>query len=201
MQAVKSQSRAVPADCARETMSMTHETLEEYQMRLRSYLGNRDPLKVQSATPKKIERLIENSSRQKLTRRPAPGKWSIAEIIAHLADDELVGAYRIRKILESPGGSIQAFDQDIWAITGKYARRDPKASLELFRALRTANLALLKLLDPPDWKRHGVHAERGIESIENIAEHLACHDLNHLKQIEAILESAAPKSNRKAGRR
>jgi hypothetical protein len=182
-------------------MPMTHETREQYQKRLRSYLGNQDPLKVQAATPIRIERLIKNSSRQTLQRRPAPGKWSVAEIIAHLADDELVGAYRIRKILESPGGSIQAFDQDIWAITGKYARRDPNASLELFRTLRAANLALLKLLDPADWKRHGVHAERGVESIENIAEHLACHDLNHLKQIEGILESAAPKSNRKARRR
>jgi hypothetical protein len=182
-------------------MPMAHESLDEYQRRLRSYLGNQNPLKVQVATPEKIARLIKGASRRELLRRPAAGKWSIAEIIAHLADDELVGAYRIRKILEEPGGSIQAFDQDIWATTGKYARRDPKASLELFRTLRASNLALLKLLDSADWKRHGVHAERGVESIENIAEHLACHDLNHLKQIEAILASANRKATQKSRRR
>ena len=124
-------------------------------------------------------------------RRPAPGKWSVGEIVAHLADDELVGAYRIRKILEEPGTAIQSFDQDKWAATGKYAHCDPKQSLELFRTLRQANLALLKSLDKRQWNHHGVHAERGIESIAVITKHFACHDLNHLKQIETILRDSS----------
>ncbi|MGH9748229.1 MAG: DinB family protein [Candidatus Acidiferrales bacterium] len=156
---------------------------------------------MQLATPKKIERMIEGVPRQKLMRRPAPGKWSVGEIIAHLADDELVGAYRLRKILEEPGGAIEAFDQDKWAETGKYAKRDPKTSLELFRALRKANLALLKLSDAAQWKLYGIHAERGIESIEKITEHFACHDLNHLYQIERILGKAIPQANRKTHRK
>ena len=124
-------------------------------------------------------------------RSPAPGKWSIGEIVAHLADDELVGAYRIRKILEDPGTAIQSFDQDKWAATGKYAHCDPTQSLELFRTLRQANLKLLKSLDKRQWKQHGVHAERGIESIAAITKHFACHDLNHLKQIETILRESS----------
>ncbi|MGA8143232.1 MAG: DinB family protein [Candidatus Acidiferrales bacterium] len=167
-----------------------HESLEEYQKRLRSYLGKQDPLKVQAATPKRIERLMNAASPRSLMRRPAPGKWSVGEIVAHLADDELVGAYRIRKILEEPGSAIQAFDQDRWAATGKYSQRDPKKSLELFRALREANLALLATIDKLQWKHHGVHAERGVESIEEITIHFACHDLNHLNQIEGILNKS-----------
>ena len=163
------------------------ENLDEYLKRLRSYLGNQDPLKVQAATPKKLEKLLRGRAPARLTRRPAPGKWSIAEIVAHLADDELVGAYRIRRILESPGLAIELFDQDRWAAIGKYDRRDIKRSLELFRALREANLALLKTLQRDQWDHHGVHAERGAESIRAITEHFACHDLNHLEQIEKIL--------------
>ena len=165
------------------------ETLQQYLERLRSYLGDRDPIKVQAATANKLEQLMKSVPRRKLMRRPAPGKWSIGEIVAHLADDELVGAYRIRKILEQPGTAIQSFDQDKWAATGKYARCDPKQSLELFRTLRQANLTLLKSLDKRQWSQHGVHAERGIESIAAITKHFACHDLNHLKQIEQYFAS------------
>jgi hypothetical protein len=175
---------------SREDLSMP-ETLEEYLERLQSYLSDRDPLKVQAATPKKLEQLMKRVPRRKLMRRPAPGKWSIGEIVAHLADDELVGAYRIRKILEEPGTAIQSFDQDKWATTGKYARCDPKQSLELFRTLRQANLTLLKSLNERQWNQQGVHAERGVESIAAITKHFACHDLNHLKQIETILRHSS----------
>jgi DinB superfamily len=167
------------------------ETLQDYLKRLQSYLGDRDPLKVQAATPKKLEQLVKHVPRRTLMRRAAPGKWSIGEIVAHLADDELVGAYRIRKILEDPGTAIQSFDQDKWAPTGKYAHCDPAQSLELFRTLRQANLKLLKSLDKQQWNHHGVHAERGIESIAAITKHFACHDLNHLKQIETILRDSS----------
>ncbi|HEX6372856.1 MAG TPA: DinB family protein, partial [Longimicrobium sp.] len=100
-------------------------------------------------------------------RRPAPEKWSIQEVVAHLADDELVGAYRIRLILAAPGTEIQAFDQDRWAETGRYAATDPWRALALFRALREANLALWHGLSPAEWERAGVHAERGVESIRD----------------------------------
>lgn len=163
------------------------ETPQEYMKRLGGYLGDQDPLKVQQATPKKIASLIRGVPKKKLTRRPAPGKWSIAEIVAHLADDELVGAYRMRKILEQPGAPLEGFDQDKWADTGKYSKRDAKKSLELFSAIREANLALLKHLDAAQWDLYGVHSERGEEGIRTMARHFACHDINHMKQIEAIL--------------
>jgi hypothetical protein len=107
--------------------------------------------------------------------------------VAHLAEDELVGAYRIRLILSEPDIAIQAFDQDAWAVIGRYAQIEPQVSLTLFRSLRAANLALWYVLTPEEWDRAGIHAERGRESVRDIATYYAGHDLNHFAQIEAIL--------------
>jgi DinB family protein len=163
------------------------ETPQEYTKRVLRYAENADPLKIQAATPKKIERLIKGVTLSKLRKRPAPDKWSVAEILAHIADTEIVGGWRIRWILGAPGKPIQAFDQDNWVESGHYARRDPRKSLEQYRVLRETNLALLKLLTPEQWKHCGMHSERGEESIEHIARMFAGHDLNHLGQIERIL--------------
>ncbi len=163
------------------------ETAEQYINRLIGYLNGQDPVKVQAATARRLSKLIQGVSRARLTRRPAPGKWSVAEIIAHLADDEMVGGFRMRLILGAPGTPIQGFDQDRWAETGNYAKRDPKKSLELFRTLREANIAFYKSLTPAQRKLHGIHSERGKESIEAFFKLFAGHDINHMKQIEAIL--------------
>ena len=93
----------------------------------------------------------------------------------------------MRQILGAPGTPIQAFDQDAWAAAGHYEKRDARKSLEQFRVLREANLALLKSLTPEQWKHHGMHAERGVETIEHIVRMMAGHDLNHLAQVERIV--------------
>ena len=168
------------------------ETIEQYKQRIMGYLGDQEPLRIQASTPKKIAKLIKGVPRAKLGKRPAPGKWSVTEILAHLSDAELVGGYRMRTILGAPGGPIAAFDQDKWADAESYSKWDPHTSLEVYRTLREANLRLLKLLKPEQWKHFGMHSERGEESIERIVKMFAGHDLNHLSQIEAIL---APKKN------
>ncbi|MGB6471735.1 MAG: DinB family protein [Candidatus Acidiferrales bacterium] len=167
------------------------ETPQQYMQRIHAHVDGQkqSPLKVEAATPGKIARLIKGASAAKLRKRPAPGKWSVAEILAHLADTELVAGYRIRMILGRPGTPIQAFDQDEWAIAMNYAKRDARRALEEFRAMRETNLALLKSLRPEQWKHHGLHAERGEESVERIVRMFAGHDLNHLQQIERIVKS------------
>jgi hypothetical protein len=170
---------------------MAKETIEEYKTRISGMAAGKDPLKIQSTTIAHIERLIHGVSNEKLAQRPAPDKWSIAEILAHLSETELVGGYRMRSVLGAPGCAIIGFDQDSWASAGKYSKRDPHKSLQLFRVLREANLDLLASLDPPQWKHYGNHSERGEESIERIALMYAGHDLNHISQIEAILGKTA----------
>jgi uncharacterized damage-inducible protein DinB len=165
------------------------ETAQQYKQRIFGYVAENDPLKVQSGTSKKLERLISRASASKLRKQPAPGKWSIAEILAHVADVELVIGYRLRAILGAPGTPIQAFDQDKWAQAMNYGKADSRRSLERFIAFRKANLDLLKTLSPAQWKYHGMHAERGEESIETIVKLAAGHDINHLSQIEKILSS------------
>ena len=93
----------------------------------------------------------------------------------------------MRQILGAPGTPIQPFDQDAWAAALHYEKQDPRKSIEVFRVLREANLALLKSLKPEQWKHYGMHAERGQESIEHIVRMFAGHDINHMKQIERIV--------------
>jgi hypothetical protein len=164
----------------------------EYKARILSFQAGADFLSLLTAAPETLNSLIEGLSAQALTHRPAPDKWSIQELAAHLADDELVGAYRIRMILSSPGTAIQAFDQDVWSRTGRYDQIDVRSSLEMFRVLRHANLLLLRSLRADEWDLFGVHAERGVESIRDIAMYYAGHDINHFKQIEAIRAIMAP---------
>jgi hypothetical protein len=164
------------------------ETAQQYTQRILKNIEGKDPLKTQTATPKTLAKLMKGASPSKLRKRPARDKWSVAEILAHLADAEIVVAWRLRAILAAPGTPIQAYDQDALAAARNYAKHDPRKSLEQFRAIREANLAFYKALSPEQWKHHGMHAERGEETLERILHMMAGHDVNHALQIERILK-------------
>jgi hypothetical protein len=173
-------------------MGQMKEAPQQYITRILGFVQGKQPLKVQAATPKKLASLIKGVPPAKLRKRPAPEKWSVAEIVAHLADTEIAGGWRMRLILGAPGTPVSAFDQDSWVIACHYEKRDPHKSVEQFRVLREANLALLKSLQPEQWKHSGMHSERGEETIAHIVNMFAGHDLNHIQQIERIL---APKKS------
>src|SRR6478672_1756752 len=162
------------------------ETAQQYTQRMLGHSQGKDPLRLQQAAPRKLAALTKRLTKKQLTRRPAPGKWSIAEILAHLADAELVVGYRMRLILASDGTPIQAFDQDAWAGTFNYSRRDPKTSLETFSVLRENNLRILSSVPRRLWKNYGEHQERGKETVDHIVRMMAGHDLNHMLQVEKI---------------
>src|SRR4029077_7529538 len=164
------------------------ETAQQYTERLLSYGQGKDPLRLQQAAPKKLATLLKGKTRKQLMRRSAADKWSIAEIVAHLSDAELAISWRIRQVLTNNAIPIQAYDQDLWARTFNYAHRDPRESLAIFRTLREANLALLKSVPRKLWENYGVHQERGNESVSHVVRMVAGHDLNHLRQVEAILK-------------
>src|ERR1700736_2712844 len=106
------------------------ETPQQYAQRILSYVEGKQPLAVQAATADTLDHLIKRLSRVELSMRPAPQKWSVSEIIAHLADGEVVGAFRLRLILGSPGSPVVAYDQDKWVTSGHYDKRDPQKSVE-----------------------------------------------------------------------
>ena len=171
------------------------ETAEQYRNRLLSYAASHDPVKMQAEAPKKIEKLLRGATPKKLAAKPAPGKWSINEILAHLADAELTIGYRMRTIAGNPGTPIQAYDQDAWAAALRYGKRPAKASLAAFRAFRESNLTMIKSLAAQQWESYGMHAERGKESIRTMVSMTAGHDANHIRQIEAILKPQTKKAN------
>jgi hypothetical protein len=164
------------------------ETAQQYTQRILNNTEGKDPLKTQTATAKTLSKLLKGVPAAKLRKRPAPEKWSVGEILAHLADAEIIVAWRLRSILAAPGTPIQAYDQDALAAARNYAKHDPRLSLEVFRGIRDANLHLYKSLSKEQWKHHGMHAERGEETIERILLMMAGHDINHTKQIEQILK-------------
>lgn len=165
------------------------ETSEQYRDRMYGYVQGRDPLKLQAAAPAKLAKLLKKVSPAKARKRPAPAKWSIAEIVAHLADTEMVMGCRIRMVLGEPGVSLQPFDQDAWAAAMNYGKRDARKSFAQYRGFRESNVALLKSLTAEQWKLSGMHPERGEQTIETIARMTAGHDINHMSQIERILSA------------
>jgi len=116
----------------------------------------------------------------------APGQWSVRQIIAHLADSELVCAQRIRQIVAEENPTIVAFDQDAWTRNLDYARRKPKQSLESFRRLRAENYELLKGLPETAYARTGHHSQRGPITLRFQVELLAQHAESHARQMQAV---------------
>lgn len=120
---------------------------------------------------------------------PAPGKWSIRQIIAHLADAELVGAHRFRQVVAEDNPTLVAFDQDAWARNLDYRQRKPKQSLETFRRIRAENYELLKALPESAFARSGNHTENGPVTLRSMLEGYAGHAESHARQMQAIREA------------
>jgi hypothetical protein len=171
------------------------ETTQQYIQRILGHVEGRDAIQVQRATAAKLKKLIHGLTPKELKWKAEAGKWSIAEIVAHLADAEIVASWRMRSVLGANGTAIQPFDQDAWASVFQYGKRDAKQSLEVFRVLRENNIAMLKVLPRESWDNYGMHAERGKETIALLARMFAGHDTNHVLQVEGI--AAQLKSARK----
>ena len=159
----------------------------EYLARIQQSVQAREPLALQEETPRVLAELIAHASDAQLTSRPNKDKWSVGEILAHLAEDEIATAWRYRQMVEHSGSELPGFNQDLWAEMGSYAARAPRESLELFRLLRAVNLHFLQRLAPEQWKCSGIHAERGRITVRELATHMAGHDINHIEQIRKVL--------------
>ncbi len=160
---------------------------DEYKDRLAAYVKDKDPMAMQRDAPATLARLIERVPTETLKQSPAPGKWSIAAILAHLAEDELASSWRYRQMIENNGTPLSGFDQELWARLGDYDSWDPRVALEMFRLLREANLRMLTNLTPEEWQRFGMHSERGRMTVKDLAAQMAGHDMNHIEQVRRIL--------------
>lgn len=166
---------------------MAKETIEQYKARMLKLTEGKDAVAVQRETAAKLAKLVDGASREQLAKRPAPDKWSVSEILVHLAEAEVSSFWRYRQMIEHQGSTIVPFDQDLWYKLGDYASRDPQESLQLFRLMRDANLRMFDRLAPEQWQLGGIHTERGPMTIADLARQMAGHDINHVAQVEKLI--------------
>jgi len=158
----------------------------QYAKAVLGLVNDRDPVEILQDTPGALARAVATLTPEKIKTPEKPGKWSIAQVLRHLADTDVVWGWRMRLILAQDRPPITGFDQDLWADRLDYANADPNESLETFAVLRRDNLRLIERATPEDLRRVGVHAERGEESAGYMVRLYAGHDLMHLNQIDRI---------------
>lgn len=141
-------------------------------------LGGRDTAKVIAETPVRLGLILDGLSTAEIEARPAPGRWCVREIVAHLADCEIVWGWRLRQALGEEHAVIQPFEQDAWAKV--YDAYSLDAAWACFKALRTWNVAFVGALSEADRRKGYTHPERGEETLWTLVEIMAGHDLHHL---------------------
>jgi hypothetical protein len=159
----------------------------DYQVMILGLLGDGDPVAVQEAMVPEVRELVRAAGRDLLVR-PAPGEWSVTELVGHLLDAEVVTAARYRWILAHDRPSLIGFDQDLWVQRLGHQEDDPEEMLSLLEALRRSNVALWVRTALAERARVGIHAERGPESFDLLFRLVAGHGLFHLAQMRQTLD-------------
>jgi hypothetical protein len=136
--------------------------------------------------PELLATVLTGAAGEEIDFAPAPDKWTIRQIMAHLADAELVGAHRLRLVIAEENPTLTAFDQDAWTRNLDYGRRKPTQSLDTFRRLRAENYELLKGLPESAFDRTGEHTEHGPMTLRLMLERCASHAESHARQLQTI---------------
>ncbi|WP_225973659.1 DinB family protein [Dehalogenimonas formicexedens] len=147
-------------------------------------LGRRQLLDSFVNVPDQLHSVLESIDPEIVKWVPAPGEWSIRQVIFHVADGEANYYIRFRKAIAEPGGAVVAFDQNRWADSLDYPGRSVEESLNLFRMLRSLSYELMAQLPDSAWANTVEHSERGTLTLENLLAGAEGHVREHLKQIE-----------------
>jgi DinB superfamily len=151
-------------------------------------------LEAAEKSPKEIAAAVSGLPPQALRYKPAPDKWSILEILGHLADIEIVYAYRLRQMLADKKPVIAPMDQDEWAKQLGYMDTPAPELVALYGLNRHHNLRLLRRLKPGDLEKSAFHPEYKQEmTVATLVEKMAGHGANHLEQIERLKKEAGKK--------
>ena len=152
-------------------------------------VGDADPLEILARQPSEVERQAAGLTEEQLRQPEAPGKWSMAEVIHHLIDSEVVWAYRVRTIVAEDQPTLKGYNQDLWVRNLRYRGHKAPDLIADLRALRNCNLRFLRGLDAEERQRVGLHNERGEETVDHMLRLYAGHDLVHLAQLERIRQT------------
>ena len=166
--------------------SRSIEQARAYTAAVLDLLGSKDPITVLGSTPNDLHKVVVGLTECELSRPEASGKWSIRQVVRHLADSDLVWGYRMRMVLAHDRPTLTGYDQDRWAERLRYDQAPVDIALEEFRVLRRSNLRLVADASADDLERVGLHAERGEESLSHMIRLYAGHDLLHLAQLTRI---------------
>lgn len=151
-------------------------------------LGDRDPITVLEETPSWLASHTDHLAESVLRRPEGPGQWSLVQVIAHLADTEIVQGWRARITLTADRPRIVGYDQERFTERFDYASVDPAEAMHAFATMRRWNMRVWRAATPEDrHARIGVHDERGDESFDKLLRMTAGHDLRHRRQVERIL--------------
>lgn len=164
----------------------TAEETQAYIDAILDLLADRDPVEVLAATPPALRRVVSEVPGERLTVPEAEGKWSIRDVLRHLADSEIAWSWRLRLTLAQDRPRLTGWDQDAWAAALLYEDADAEEALEAFGVLRRENVRLLRGVPDEALDRVAVHEERGEESVRFMTKLFAGHDLLHLRQIDRI---------------
>jgi hypothetical protein len=137
-----------------------------------------------------IVEAIHNLTEEQFDARPGDGRWTIREIIHHLADSEMTAAIRLRLLIAEERAAIQGYDQDEFARRLHYDRPH-ESSLQAFRYARETTAQLLELLTEAEWLRQGTHTEVGAFSVEKWLEIYGPHAHRHARQIVEARDAAS----------
>jgi hypothetical protein len=130
---------------------------------------------------------------EELDGKPGPDRWSVREIVHHLADSEMTAAVRLRLLIAQDRPTIQGYDQDEFA-RRLYYDRPHATSLELFRIVRQSTAEILDRLTPAEWVREGTHTEAGPYGVEAWLKTYANHAHKHARQIRIARDAAVKQS-------
>lgn len=152
------------------------------------FLDGRPLDTILSSTSHEIANKLQMIGADKADIPPAPGKWSPAEIVCHLADCEIAFAFRLRQTLAEDNHTVQPFDQDKWS--APYPGIAATNALATFTVLRNWNMILIAKALPSFASKPVIHPERGAMTFQTIVETMAGHDLNHLAQLQRMASAA-----------
>jgi hypothetical protein len=145
-------------------------------------------------SPKEIAAAVSGLSPAVLRYRSDPAKWCILEILGHLADIEIVYAYRLRQMIADQKPVIAPMDQDAWAKNLGYLEASAPELVALYGLNRHHNLNLLRRLKPADVEKSAFHPEYQKDvTVARLIEQMSGHGANHLAQIEKLKKEAGRK--------
>lgn len=142
-------------------------------------------------TPILLETMLRDLPDELLHWKPAPDRWSIAEVLGHLGDIEMVYADRTRRMVTEEGPSLQKYDAAATVVAGDYVRGPARDNLAFFLKMRRATVVLLRSIPADSGEREARHSELGKITLHQMLSEWASHDLGHIRQIAELYRAHA----------